>query len=88
VWLPEADPLFAEPSALLSSKADWQDNDLHSGELDAIAECIFDLRGLVLMARHVVTSFLLEQVAPLNAIVTQCGRLRGSGTLPGSRRVV
>jgi hypothetical protein len=73
---------------LLSSKVDWEENNLRSGELDAAAERIFDLRGLVLTARHVVTSFLLEQVAPFNAIVTQCGCLRGSGTLPGFGRVV
>jgi hypothetical protein len=54
----KADPLFAEPSALLASQADWQETDPRGGELDAAAECILELRGLGLMAHHVVTSFL------------------------------
>jgi hypothetical protein len=65
VRLPEADPLFAEPYALLDSQADWQETDPRGGELDATAERILELRGLGLTCRHVVTSFLWEQVAPL-----------------------
>jgi hypothetical protein len=65
VRLPEVDPLFAEPYALLASQADWQETDPRGGELDAAAERILELRGLGLTSHHVVTSFLWEQVAPL-----------------------
>jgi hypothetical protein len=58
VWLPKAYPLFAEPSTLLASQADWQETDPRGGELDAAAERILEPRGLGLTARHVVTSFL------------------------------
>jgi hypothetical protein len=58
VRLPKVDPLFAEPSALLASKAEWQETDPCDGELDAIVECILELRGQGLTACHIVTSFL------------------------------
>jgi hypothetical protein len=49
----------------LASQADWQETNPRSGKLDTAAERILELRGLGLMARHVVTSFLWEQMAPL-----------------------
>jgi hypothetical protein len=66
VQLPEADPLFAEPSALLASKAEWQETDPRDSELAAAVECIRERRGQGIMTRYVFTSFLWEQVAPLH----------------------
>jgi hypothetical protein len=65
VWLLEVDPLFAEPIVLLASKADWQELDPHDGELAAAVGRILDLRSQGITARHVITTFLWEQVVPL-----------------------
>jgi hypothetical protein len=40
VWLPEADHLFAKPSALLARKAEWQETDPRDSELDDTMERI------------------------------------------------
>jgi hypothetical protein len=63
--LPEADSLFAEPSTLLVSKAEWQETVPHDNNLVAGVERIRKLCNQGITARHVVTSFLWEQVAPL-----------------------
>jgi hypothetical protein len=59
------DPLFAEPSALLASKAKWQETNSCDSELAAVVECIQKLHGQGIMAHHVITSFPWEKVAPL-----------------------
>jgi hypothetical protein len=86
VWLPELDPLFAKPSTLLVSKAEWQETDPRDSELAAAVEPIRKLRNQGIMARHVITSFLWEQVAPLSAMTTQCGHSQASEIPPGSGR--
>jgi hypothetical protein len=57
-------PHHAKPIALLAGKTEWQKPDLRDSELPAAVERIQRLRSQGMMARHVVTTFLWENVVP------------------------
>jgi hypothetical protein len=60
----EEDPLLVEPIALLAGKTEWQEPDPRDSELPAAVVHIQRLCSLGIMARHVVTTFLWEKLAP------------------------